>query len=730
MGEGTVGYREPMVSDSAHAWSDRVVRVEARSGVRRRESSGFLVAPDLVLTAGHAVPAGAVCTVGLPGGIRTAAETVWRGRPPSDAALLRLTGGTASPDSVLTWALITGGDPLGGRVSGYPAVAEGALEVLAVHVWPQDATRGERLCVDVAGPRPRDAGSTVWHGMSGAAVLDGKDRLIGVVVAEARAWGPGRLMAVPTGLLLGDPGFRALVGDPATARIGDACGIIRTGRPRLRWGADDVSESEPLKAVYAEVPFVDLGRSGLLAELDDWCRSGPPLAVRVLTGGAGTGKSRLAIELCDRLTEDGWHAGLAVAPAGPDWGGWSPRRPTLVVFDYADDRRWTRPFRALFQRCREQAAESLLPVPVRILLVARREGQWIEDLDRSGNAALTTMLGRPSNRALELSSTAFTPEVRRAHLSAAFRRFTALAGAPGTAEPGVTGSADDHPQVRELYEERLGASLKTLLKAVDAEPGVLADLLRTRLPQLVTAAVSRLVNRWDAGPVVDLTAALRECLGDGAVAAAAVGASLPTGLTNRDRLLADLEAVLAQHRSVAEAGRYTESLRRELQVSRIPSWIADAVDSGTALLGADTADRARMARAAMLVGRLIGIGVRLDASDGGDGALAVLRTAVEGGRWLRGADGHDAYGRALESFGLALTHAGRYDEAFAVTTEYVRLMRDLARLGPLRSARLARALNIHAVACLSAGREPEGRAALREAAALLPAHDVIRLPPD
>jgi hypothetical protein len=73
----------------------------------------------------------------------------------------------------------------------------------------------------------------------------------------------------------------------------------------------------PVRLLLAEhgiVPF--LGRQQLLDDLQAWCDPAPgSLGVQVLTGSGGSGKTRLAAELCVRLRGMGWDAGFADPPA-------------------------------------------------------------------------------------------------------------------------------------------------------------------------------------------------------------------------------------------------------------------------------------------------------------------------------------------------------------------------------------------------------------------------------
>ena len=53
-----------------------------------------------------------------------------------------------------------------------------------------------------------------------------------------------------------------------------------------------------------------VGRTEDLAPLHAWLASAEPIVCRCLIGRAGTGKTRLAIELCEQAAASGWVAGF------------------------------------------------------------------------------------------------------------------------------------------------------------------------------------------------------------------------------------------------------------------------------------------------------------------------------------------------------------------------------------------------------------------------------------
>ncbi|WP_158839616.1 P-loop NTPase fold protein [Saccharothrix deserti] len=78
------------------------------------------------------------------------------------------------------------------------------------------------------------------------------------------------------------------------------------------------------------VPFV--GRTEELRALVDWCESAESRSGALVVGAPGTGKTRLARELCSRMAADGWNAGFSTDPKMLP----SSAARTLVVIDYAE----------------------------------------------------------------------------------------------------------------------------------------------------------------------------------------------------------------------------------------------------------------------------------------------------------------------------------------------------------------------------------------------------------
>ena len=143
------------------------------------------------------------------------------------------------------------------------------------------------------------------------------------------------------------PGWRWRIAVPAQARP-DA--YLPAGRPLvlpLRDPFADLADAgTPLQALRAEyrlTRFQARDEYTVLVDLAEQARAGDRTSVLVVHGAGGAGKTRLALEVADRLRQRGWYTGILkenlsnTDPASLQWLT-QVRAPLLVVLDYADAR--------------------------------------------------------------------------------------------------------------------------------------------------------------------------------------------------------------------------------------------------------------------------------------------------------------------------------------------------------------------------------------------------------
>lgn len=146
--------------------------------------------------------------------------------------------------------------------------------------------------------------------------------------------------------------------------------------PTPRWNAKSgLSDSQLLRAEEAVIPF-DPKREPFLNSQLGWVDSQYPIAVRLLTGAGGVGKTRLALELCLRLKGQGWNAGFLSSECEVNncerliSQMSAAERPCCVVIDYAETRQ------SVLLAALKYLLKSKISKPVRILLLARDGGEW------------------------------------------------------------------------------------------------------------------------------------------------------------------------------------------------------------------------------------------------------------------------------------------------------------------------------------------------------------------
>ena len=99
------------------------------------------------------------------------------------------------------------------------------------------------------------------------------------------------------------------------------------------------SDADLLNPYARSIPLI--GRDAEMTALRAWLLSEKAISVRVITGRGGAGETRLALELCEAMREEGWDAGFVESGElvrfrnQQNLSTWSWQWPTLVVIDYA-----------------------------------------------------------------------------------------------------------------------------------------------------------------------------------------------------------------------------------------------------------------------------------------------------------------------------------------------------------------------------------------------------------
>lgn len=135
-------------------------------------------------------------------------------------------------------------------------------------------------------------------------------------------------------------------------------------------------KGSPSTMLRAERSLVTLiGRESELARLEQWCIRDDDFDVRVVTAGAGEGKTRLALELAQHLRGSGWNtAFLSPTAPGADAALNLPNCPQLLVADYAETR--VDQLNDFFTGLLEYGLQD----KVRLLLLARSATDWWKGL--------------------------------------------------------------------------------------------------------------------------------------------------------------------------------------------------------------------------------------------------------------------------------------------------------------------------------------------------------------
>ena len=450
----------------------RVCELWAAGPDGKGSGSGYRLGDRLVLTARHVIapavagPGGRLRVRPVGGAEWLPARVEWDNAV-ADAALIVVEDeGWRAPagESVLRWGELAGSDPVPCAAVGFPwaSVRPDRMRDTA-HVYGQLAPLGQlkqgRLDLDVASASPsaREGGSP-WAGMSGSAVI-ADNHLVGLITVDPARYA-GRLVAVPASRLLADEGFRARLAAyevraeaaPVGANWhlqlpgGQTVSLAPPYRPVSRWLRPEPSTL--LDPEHGLVPF--LGRQPALEQITGWCQGPSGTPVLLVTGGGGSGKTRLGREACvQMMLLAGWDTGFADDQRRSGTPTDRLQRPTLLVVDDADLH--TGLIAALIDyRRRDEAGPE-----VRLLLLARAAGAWWDRLVRQQGLATAYI-------ALDLDRHPVSPADRAEHFRRASAAFAAYS-TPGAPLADVPPAELDDP----AYGEPLLIHIAALLRTVD-----------------------------------------------------------------------------------------------------------------------------------------------------------------------------------------------------------------------------------------------------------------------
>jgi tetratricopeptide (TPR) repeat protein len=261
------------------------------------------------------------------------------------------------------------------------------------------------------------------------------------------------------------------------------------------------SALEYLNPYRRAIPLI--GRDRDLSSLLSWLtHPGRRISVRVLVGGAGSGKTRLAIELIEKLgerSESKWDARFASALelrrfsqekplAHREWEG-----PTLIVVDHAA--MLSQPLGDWLRMLAQKAARDC--PPLRILLLEREagaEGEWLSALLEDG----------PDPKVRELFDPV-EPQILRAIEAGAGRRellastISICAKSTGRPAPRIPGEGEDPAFDQRLAEAQWGDPLYLMMAGLLASYGEnLPCVLELSRSALADEVVKRELDRLDA----------------------------------------------------------------------------------------------------------------------------------------------------------------------------------------------------------------------------------------
>jgi tetratricopeptide (TPR) repeat protein len=461
--------------------------------------SGYVIAPGLVITSAHVVTdMGTTVDLFTPGSTsRYQGKVIWRGTPGGrdDAALVHVDMPLGAGVANVRWGRVVTYQPeTKCQTWGLPDVVQSPgrpaeTAQLSGTLNPGYGYVSDRYVMTLRqqGAAPKNGGSP-WGGMSGAALFC-DDLLTGVVATDPADRNHSQLEAVPSYLLLLDPGFRAaitthseisaeaLVLEPVEwQEFADfAQSTMAAGRP--------TSPAALLSPYRQVVPF--RGRSDLLRELATWAGQ-PGLGALLLHGPGGQGKTRLAQQFATEMRQQRWVTlWLRPVTQNVNWRALRDRAvPALLILDYAEGRR------EQLDALLDELSRDVGDPQVKVLLLARTDADWWEEAQAESTVAGEVLSAAP---VVELPALEPDPSGRAEAYREAVESFAReLANVPGL-------MGQDWPTLAKRLPSST-AENESLDMALALHMAALADLLDAGSGSEVSSDDAA---RADSGPIED-----------------------------------------------------------------------------------------------------------------------------------------------------------------------------------------------------------------------------------
>jgi DNA-binding XRE family transcriptional regulator len=197
--------------------------------------------------------------------------------------------------------------------------------------------------------------------------------------------------------------------------------------PTLQWNAQYHGPAALLDAGFQVVEFHGNERHAELDRLLKWCRVGGRIGVRLYKGPGGSGKTRLALELCKRLTSESnseWTVGFVQANRFPlSVDPWCKidkiRSSLLIVVDYAGNDQNAAILPHLFEQL------TVCPAQKVRLLFLDRDDIWVGRFigDSKSRHILNALDENPVDCRLNLIPLASTPAQRNESFQFALKAY-------------------------------------------------------------------------------------------------------------------------------------------------------------------------------------------------------------------------------------------------------------------------------------------------------------------